>query len=379
LEIPVSDTYTFYSISDDNARLWIDGQLLVDNWDSDNAWAIEEAESIYLEAGWTSLRMEFFDEAGDAIAQLKWESSTIPRQIISPAALSIPVRATTPDPSNGSTEVKNSPVLGWAGGDNAAQHDVYFGADYNDVAQADVTTPGIYRGRQDLDNLEYIPAENPLDWNTTYYWRIDEVNDAEPNSPWTGKVWNFTVGNFVVIEDFEDYNDYPPNEVWNVWLDGYDNPLNGSSAGYPDPDFVAGEHYLEDTIVRSGLWSMPVFYDNSTAQLSEVTRTFDSATRNWTVDDVVTLTLFYQGDPNNVVEPMYIVVDNVIVTNDDSDAVLAEDWTRWDIPLQSLADDGVNLNAVGSMTIGFGNKANPTASGSTGHVFFDDVRLYREE
>jgi hypothetical protein len=379
LEIPVDDTYTFYSISDDNARLWIDGQLLVDNWDSDNAWAIEEAESIYLEAGWVSLRMEFFDDAGDAIAQLKWESSTIPRQAISPAALSIPVRATTPNPSNGYAEVENSPIIGWASGDKAAQHDVYFGTDYNEVASADVTTSGIYRGRQDLDNTEYMPTEAPLDWNTTYYWRIDEVNDAEPNSPWTGKIWNFTIGNFVVIEDFESYGDYPPDEVWNVWLDGYDDPTNGSSAGYPDPDFVAGEHYLEDTIVRTGLFSMPVFYDNSTARLSEVTRTFDSATRNWTVDDVVTLTLFYQGDPNNVVEPMYIVVDNVVVTNDDADAALAEDWTRWDILLQSLADEGVNLNAVGSMTIGFGDKDNPASGGGAGHVFFDDIRLYRPE
>ena len=122
---------------------------------------------------------------------------------------------------------------------------------------------------------------------------------------------------------------------------------------------------------------MPVFYDNSIARLSEVTMTFDSSMRNWTAGDVVTLSLFYQGDPNNVVEPMYIVVDGVVVTNGDADAALADDWTRWDIPLQSLADQGVNLNSVGSMTIGFGNKANPASSGSTGQVFFDDIRLYR--
>jgi hypothetical protein len=152
---------------------------------------------------------------------------------------------------------------------------------------------------------------------------------------------------------------------------------NGSTAGYPDPDFVAGEHYLEDTIVRSGLWSMPVFYDNGAFPLSEVTRTIDSSVSNWTVDDVITLTLFYYGDPNNIAEPMYVVVDDVVVTNDNANAALVTEWTRWDISLQSLADQGVNLNNVGSLTIGFGDKANPASGGGAGHVFFDDIRLYR--
>jgi hypothetical protein len=28
---------------------------------------------------------------------------------------------------------------------------------------------------------------------TTYYWRIDEVNEADPNSPWEGNVWSFSI------------------------------------------------------------------------------------------------------------------------------------------------------------------------------------------
>jgi hypothetical protein len=358
--------------------LWVDGQLLIDNWDSNNAWAIEDEASIDLKAGWVTVRMEFFDEAGDAIAQLKWQSSTIPRQIISPGVLSIPLRASTPTPSNGYAEAETTPVLEWTAGIRASRHDIYFGTDYDEVAQADVTTASIYQGRQELDDTQYAPA-GVLDWDTDYYWRIDEVNDANPDSPWIGKVWSFTTGNFLVVEDFEGYSDYPPDEVWNTWIDGYDNPLNGSSAGYPAPDFVIGEHYLESTIVRSGLWSMPVFYDNSSAPVSEVTRALESPDRNWTRDDVVTLTLFYRGDPNNAAEPMYVVVDNVVVTNDDPAAALASDWTQWDIPLQSLADQGVNLANVSSLTLGFGNKNNPAAGGGTGHVFFDDIRLYRPE
>ena len=72
---------------------------------------------------------------------------------------------------------------------------------------------------------------------------------------------------------------------------------------------------------------------------------------------------------------MYVAVDDAVVYNDDANAAQVTEWTRWDIPLQTFADQGVTLNNVGSMTIGFGNRANPIAGGE-GHVFFDDIRLY---
>jgi hypothetical protein len=268
--------------------------------------------------------------------------------------------------------------LSWRPGVYADTHNVYLGTDPNDVNDATIDDPRDVLVSPSQTGTTYQPAAL-LEYGATYYWRIDEINDAEPDSPWKSDLWSFEVVNFpVVIEDFEDYNDYPPDEVFMTWVDGYMDPTNGSTAGYPEPDFVAGEHYLEDTIVRNGSFSMPLFYDNSAAPLSEVTRTIDSSVSDWTVEDVVMLTLFYYGDPSNIAEPMYVVVDNVIVTNTDADAALSEDWIRWDIPLQSLADQGVNLGSVGSMTIGFGDKANPVSGGGTGHVFFDDIRLYRQ-
>ena len=284
------------------------------------------------------------------------------------------------DPMRGSdaAEVQTEPILSWTPGEGAGTHNIYFGTDYdnvNNASESDHSDLLFYDEGLAYDaNKVDIAGElgYPLPFGATYYWRVDEVNEVV----WKGEVWSFTVGRYHVIDDFETYGDYPPDEVWSTWLDGYDNPANGSTAGYPDPDFVFGEHYLEGTIVHSGNWSLPLFYDNSAAPVSEVTRTFDSSMRNWTVDDVDTLTLFYYGDPANIAEPMYIVVDNAVVTNDDADAALTAEWTRWDIPLQSLADKGVNLSNVGSMTIGFGNKSNPAAGGGTGRVFFDDIRLY---
>ncbi len=374
LEVPATDTYTFNTIRDilDGVRLWVDGKLIIENWPGDDT-DLDDRADIELYAGSTLIVLEYYDDWGGSMIHLYWESPSIERQIIPKGVLMLPLRATNADPPNGATEIKITPTLKWTAGDGADQHDVYFGTNYDEVAEADFTTPGVYRGWQNRDNNTYIPSESPLDWNTTYYWRIDEYNTDKTITE--GNVWSFTTGNYHLIDDFEDYNDYTPNEVWNTWVDGYDVPTNGSSAGYPDPDFLFGEHYLEEVIVHSGNWSMPLFYDNSVG-LSEVTRTLTSVLRNWTRNDVATLTMFYYGDPNNAPEPMYVAVDNAVVTNDDANAALVTEWTRWDIPLSEFADQGVNLGNVSSMSIGFGNRANRTIGGS-GHVFFDDIRLYR--
>ncbi len=297
IEIPASDTYTFYSISDDNARLLIEGELLIDNWDSDNAWAFEDTGSIYLEAGRASLKMEYFNAGGDAIAQLKWQSSTIPRQIVSPGVLSLPIRASEPNPSNGATDVKSSIVLEWTQGCQAAQHDVYFGLDYNDVAQADVNTVGIYCGRQGLADTDYVPEEVPLEWGQTYYWRVDEINDLNPDRWWRGNVWRFTTGVFALVDDFEDYTDDRPNRIFETWRDKY--PYTDEQGNEIEPGNGTGMIVGTETepygperaseLVHGDRQSLPLAYDNSVAPYySETDRTFDDP-QDWTQDNGHTL------------------------------------------------------------------------------------------
>jgi hypothetical protein len=177
---------------------------------------------------------------------------------------------------------------------------------------------------------------------------------------------------YIVIDDFESYTDYEPDVVWNTWIDGQNIPTNGSSAGYPIGSFVIGEgSYLEDEIVHSGNWSLPLFYDNSVG-LSEVARAINTT---WAQYGAETLTLWYHGVKDNDAEPMYVAVNDAVVTNDDPDAALVDEWIRWDIPLQAFVDQGVNFENVDTMSIGFGNKAEPMPGGA-GHVFFDDIRLY---
>jgi len=96
------------------------------------------------------------------------------------------LRAWAPQPANGATfDFGEAITLTWKAGDGAVKHDVYFGVDPNLVTAGD---PNVLAGR--IDGLSFdLGADLPGD--ATYYWRIDEVNEADVVTP--GKVWNFKV------------------------------------------------------------------------------------------------------------------------------------------------------------------------------------------
>ncbi len=277
----------------------------------------------------------------------------------------------SPNPSNGAVDVEQTPVLTWTPGVYAASHQIYFGTDKDAVKNANTGSPE-YKGSGNLGSESYDPGK--LSWYTTYYWRIDEANNVNPDSPWTGNVWNFTTVDFIVIEDFEDYNDYPPDEIFSTWIDGYGTTTNGSTAGYAVPDWDAGENYVETTIVHGGGQSMPLFYDNN-FKYSEAAMTLTQ--RDWTEEGVGVLSLWFRGDASNAAEPMYVALNgSAVVYHGNPDAAQIGAWTEWRIDLQEFAAQGVNLANVNTIAIGFGDKNNLQAGGS-GMVFFDDIRLYR--
>ncbi|GAI82188.1 unnamed protein product, partial [marine sediment metagenome] len=102
------------------------------------------------------------------------------------------------DPLNGAVDVKQTAILTWSPSVYAASHEVYFGADKDAVKNADTGSPE-YKGTRALGSESYDPGK--LEWDSTYYWRIDEVNNADTDSPWTGPLWSFTTANFLVIDD----------------------------------------------------------------------------------------------------------------------------------------------------------------------------------
>ncbi|MHC4533059.1 MAG: hypothetical protein ACYS6K_03825 [Planctomycetota bacterium] len=260
------------------------------------------------------------------------------------------------DPANGAVDVTQTPVLTWAPGFGAS-HEVYFGADASALEK---------KAGGNLGSESYEPGQ--LEWNTTYYWRVDEVNNANADSPWTGPLWSFTTANFLIIDDMEAYNDIAEgeegsNRIYNAWVDGYDDPTNGSQAGHLDPPFY------EESIVHGGGKSLPLYYDNAVGK-SEATLTLTDK-RDWTVNGVNTLTIWFRGSAANAAETMYVTLNgSASVDNDNPDAALATIWTEWNIPLQAFADQGVNLSNVNSITIGL-----RSVTGGTGTMYIDDIRL----
>ncbi len=197
-----------------------------------------------------------------------------------------------PEPSDGEVlQIMGATALEWASGDFALQHDVYFSTNWDAVKNADTNSPE-YKGRQGATN---IPLTSLVELGGgTYYWRIDEINADTTIS--VGHVWRFTVVDYIAIDEFEDYNNEPPDRVFETWIDGFGTTNNGSIAGYPYPYFLAGEHFCETTIIHGGEQSMPLFFNNN-MKYSEVTRTLTAPIRDWTQSGVNTLSLWYYGHP----------------------------------------------------------------------------------
>lgn len=78
---PFSETYTFSTLTDDGVRLWVNNQLLINHWTDQSA--TEWSGSINLAAGQLySIRMEYFQLAASAVAQLSWHSPSLSKSII---------------------------------------------------------------------------------------------------------------------------------------------------------------------------------------------------------------------------------------------------------------------------------------------------------
>jgi hypothetical protein len=208
VEIPFSEPYRFITRTDDGVRLYVNNRLVISNW-TDHSLTDDWSEPINLVAGQTyPLKMELYENLGDAIAILEWQSPSIPRQVVPSDLLSPPYRASNPRPANLSTVSKSAKVvLSWSRGEKATEHDVYFGEAQQKVRQANTADrTGIYRGRQ--TNTSY-PLPDTLQSDQTYYWCIDEWNTDGTLSE--GSVWSFTVSDSVNGDGFEtnDFSKFP--------------------------------------------------------------------------------------------------------------------------------------------------------------------------
>jgi hypothetical protein len=234
--------------------------------------------------------------------QAAWRGPGIPvQQIIQGSYLSPykPVNAFSPIPSKGAAEVKRTPVLSWKSGKRALLHHVYFGTNEEAVRSANTGAPE-YKGTKEPGSESYDPGI--LELETTYYWRIDEFNNLDADSPWVGEVWSFTIGDYLIVDDFEAYNT-TDNQIWFTWHDGLgagtpgtDPYFPGNGTGSAIGDDTTGS-YTEEIIVYGGGQSMPFWYDNNKqgfAYYSEAEMPLNSG-KDWTREGVKELSLWFRG------------------------------------------------------------------------------------
>jgi len=100
VQIDHNETYTFSTLTDEGVRLWIDGHLVIDHWQTG---AASNNGTMALTAGLHDIKVEFFEETGEAFVQLFWFSPSTPNAIIPQDHLLTPESA------------GNEPTLSWTG------------------------------------------------------------------------------------------------------------------------------------------------------------------------------------------------------------------------------------------------------------------------
>ena len=78
-----TDTYTFYVNSDDGAKLYVNNQLILNNWHDQSLGTNTPSQTISLQAGVKyPLNLQYYEDTGDAGVTLSWSSSNQPMQVI---------------------------------------------------------------------------------------------------------------------------------------------------------------------------------------------------------------------------------------------------------------------------------------------------------
>jgi hypothetical protein len=158
----------------------------------------------------------------------------------------------SPKLSNGNMLEQNSAQLLWKPGSNAVSHNVYLGDNFNDVNSSN----GPFRGNQTSTNYAVgIPGHAYPDGlvpGTTYYWRIDEVNETDSDSPWKGEVWSFSVALSTA------HNPNPPDgskfvdpNVHLSWTEGFGANLHIVYFGNNFEDVNNAKSFFDTTFQKS--------------------------------------------------------------------------------------------------------------------------------
>jgi len=263
--------------------------------------------------------------------------------------LYIPVKAREPQPADGAVDVPFDVTLKWRSGLLTDVSEVVISAGRNNVvANAPFVTHAV-------TGNSFGPLGLAI--GTTYYWKVNEVNDALTPSYLDGDIWSFATQDYFVVDDFESYGD-----ISGTWKDGVMITHGSSSTGDPS---------VEQVVAHSGAQSMLLSFDNAKAPyIIEAERSI-SGRQDWTDNGVRKLVLSFMGDPGNSPrDRLYVKINGRKITYGGD--LSTPWWQNWSI---DLAGHGINITKIHTLTIGIGDI--PLPKGDKGKVYIDDIRLYR--
>jgi hypothetical protein len=295
-----------------------------------------------------------------------------------------------PSPADGETDVEFLGLeLGWTAGAEAERHMLYFGTDAQSVEDAMTISPE-FEANLPVATVTYAVPQ--LITNRRYYWRIDELSNGQTHTV-KGDVWMFQVGLFLIVDDFESYNNQ--TDLWNVWDDYWVNGSDGEIFRETDPNIIREPDsnavelkFLNET--ASGGKRIGSQFD--VQDMSEL-----SIGSDWTIGGVEALFLYVRGDPCNATvvpqskgEPLWAAATPWIELEDTSSNTgyvvhstpsMAgwDSWNEWNIDLGIFDACGVDLTAIDRFTIGVGGTAKTGQSSKMtdfGYLYVDDIRLY---
>jgi endoglucanase len=166
-----SQTYTFYTTSDDGVRLWVNGAQVINNW-TDHA-PTENSGTIALTAGQKyDIKMEYYESGGGAVAQLAWSSPNQSKQNIPQSQLYPSTGGTTPTPSK--PAAPTGLTAGAGDGQVSLSWNSVSGADSYNVKRS-TTSGGPYTTvAANVTATSY--TDSTVTNGTTYYYVVSAVN-----------------------------------------------------------------------------------------------------------------------------------------------------------------------------------------------------------
>ncbi len=280
----------------------------------------------------------------------------------------------SPFPEDSSDRISHDVLLHWTPAGTGQKYNLYFGESFEDLNAATIPVAA------GLDVNTFDPGQ--LEFGKTYYWRVDEVNSVEPQAVHPGPVWSFATRGFVIVDDFESYNNFSPNRPFQTWLDhwgysvdeffpeGHSGNGTGVGIGYDFHPWLGFSEFSlmeeEITIPRSSQ-SLPFYYGYSNFVISQTDRTFDPP-QDWSTDGSRTLVLHFYGRRTNTVGSLYALINGQKVVYPDKEDLKRTMWHVWPIDLATLE---TNLEVVTSLSIG-------VEGSGTGLLLLDDILLFPE-